>query len=269
MVAILNKPVIFHADDYNLTPGVSRGIIEAHRRGVVRSTSIMANTPDFKESVELLKECPDLDVGVHINLTFGSPLSGSSEVPSLVDDNGTFWRKPGLLRVMADVEEMRREVELQFQRCLEAGLNLTHLDSHHHVHDMLPRVLTLLIELAKKYKLAVRSLNHDMRDRLQKEGIPTSDNFNGDFYGIENITKDNLKNILDSAPNGFCEIMCHPGYADEELTKKSTYNKAREVELELLTDPEILKILAERDARIIGYREILKFFPGFEVKDTV
>ena len=261
-------PLIFHADDFNLTPGINRGIIHAFKKGVVRSTSIMPNLPGFQESVNLLKETPGLDIGVHVNLTFGKPMNELSQVRSLVDDSGTFWRKPILLKEMANASEVEKEIRSQFNLCIEAGLPISHIDTHHHLHATFPLVLDILIALAKEHKVAVRSTNHEMRDRLHKEGIPTPDNFNENFYGQDKINIENFKHIVSTAPHGFCEIMCHPGFIDDDLANKSSYNSFREVEIDVLTDIEVFNVLHETEARLTDFVELLKFHPGFEMSES-
>jgi predicted glycoside hydrolase/deacetylase ChbG (UPF0249 family) len=263
-VQILTRWIIFHADDFNLTPGVNRGIIESYKNGVVRSTSIMPNIPEFDESMELLNENPGLDVGVHINLTYGRPLSDPSEVPSLVDDSGIFWRKPSLMAEVADYDEMKKEILRQMEICLDAGLKPTHIDTHHHLHRSDPRAMEILCDLAKEHRMAVRSVNQDMRDAINKIHIPTPDNFNGDFYGYDNITIESLEKVIKTAPDGFSEIMCHPGIADEELMDISTYNKCREAEIKTLCHPRIWQAIQDREAKVISYLDLLEFFPGFE-----
>lgn len=260
----MNKLIIFNADDFNLTPGVSRGIVESYKLGVVRSTSIMANLPNFAESAKLLQECPNLDAGVHVNLTYGEPLLDKSMVPSLVDDMGKFWRKPSILSKAADPEDMKREIAAQVNRCLESGLSITHLDTHHHLHQSDPRVLEILIEMALLHKLGIRSTDHAMRDRLKDEGIPTPDNFNEDFYGKDFVNAERLGEIIETAPDGISEIMCHPGFVDDGLMENSSYNHPRELEIQALTHPKTIQALQKQEAKIIGYRDILEFFPGFQ-----
>ncbi|MCD4782715.1 MAG: carbohydrate deacetylase [Candidatus Eremiobacteraeota bacterium] len=260
----MSKWIIFNADDFGLTPGVSRGIMEAHRLGVVRSTSLMPNLPSFEESVEMLKQCPNLDVGVHVNLTFGTPVSDPSEVRSLLDDSGNFWRKPSLLLESAKIDEMRKEIRLQIEKCVDAGLTLTHLDSHHHLHGCSTEVLDIFIDNACEFKLALRSINREMRQSIRDRGIPTPDFFNDDFYGEENITLERIENIIETMPQGYCEVMCHPGFIDEELSEKSSYNKSRNLEVKILTHPRTMQSLQKKEAKMLGYRDMLQFFPDFE-----
>jgi len=258
------KRVIFNADDFNLTTGVNNGIIEAHRFGVVKSTSIMINLQGAEDAVRLLKKNPNLDVGLHVNLTFGHPVSSTEEVRSLVDDEGKFWRKPSLLFKSAVTEDLRKEIIAQVELAQKMGLKLTHLDSHHHIHQADKRVSEIFMELALKHHLGIRSINKEFRSVYRKAGIPTPDNFTDDFYDMQNITIESLEQILETMPSGTSEIMCHPGFSDEELADKSSYEKPRQIEISVLTHPRTMQMLQRVNAKIIGYRELLEFFPGYE-----
>ncbi len=89
--------LIVNADDFNLTPAVSRGILAAHKNGIVSSTTVMVNLPGLQENAALLDPFPSLGVGLHVNLTLGPALSPRDQVPSLVDANGQFIRDPARL----------------------------------------------------------------------------------------------------------------------------------------------------------------------------
>ena len=251
--------IIFHADDFNLTQGVSKGIIKAHQFGVVKSTSVMVNLEGLEESVRLLKENPHLDVGVHINVTFGKPLKGK-EVPSLVDDAGVFWRKPNLLKKYAVYEDLKREIEAQLNLALKLGLNITHIDSHHHIHAQDERVMEICINLAKKYHLGLRSIDEHTNEIIRKAHIPTADRFIGYFYG-ENATFKTIEKAITSINSDITEIMCHPGFADEKLKQISSYTTKREKEMEILTHPKIFQILQKNKAKLVSYKHILNFSP--------
>ena len=75
--------VIINADDFGYSQGINLGIIEAHKNGILSSTTMMANMPGFEHGVELAKNNPKLGIGVHLNLTCGKPLLDN--VPSLTD----------------------------------------------------------------------------------------------------------------------------------------------------------------------------------------
>src|SRR5256712_3264171 len=90
------KQLIVNADDFGLTEQVSRGILDAHREGIVTSTTLMANGGAFDAAVTLARRSPPLSVGVHLHLTQGAPLSPPSKIPTLVDGRGRFPLSPSL-----------------------------------------------------------------------------------------------------------------------------------------------------------------------------
>ncbi|MFP4497260.1 MAG: carbohydrate deacetylase [Vulcanimicrobiota bacterium] len=255
------KYAVFHADDFNLTPEVNRGIIEAHLYGVVKSTSVMVNLPGLDEAVELLNKYPRLDVGLHVNLTFGQPVSKKADVPSLMDDAGVFWRRKEFFQEHAALEDIRKEVGRQYELALSKGLKISHIDSHHHLHFFDSRVEQVILELAREDKLAVRALEQQKRHFYQQAGLSTNDHFMDGFYGEENINLFKLRDIVEHLANGTTEIMCHPGYCDDKLRKLSSYNDMRQKELELLKHPITLQFLNENNVKIIGYNEIRQFNP--------
>src|SRR5262249_38338023 len=133
------RQLIIHADDFGYSPSVNRGIFSAIETGVVTSTSLLANG-SYKSEALALARSHDLDLGWHLNLVEGRPVSPPQAVPSLVgpDGNfhppGTFLRRAFLGRLEA--RELRTEIEAQWRVFQEAGLNPSHLDGHMHMHLM-------------------------------------------------------------------------------------------------------------------------------------
>ena len=137
------RRLIVNADDFGLTPGINRAIIEAHTRGIVTSATLMANMPAFDEAVRLAKAHPTLGVGLHFNLTQGRPIVAPEQVPSLLNERGEFlgtstqlWQRALTRRLQR--EEIVLEFRAQVEKVLEAGLQLTHVDSHKHAHAIAP-----------------------------------------------------------------------------------------------------------------------------------
>jgi chitin disaccharide deacetylase len=255
---IMSRKVVFNADDFGLSAGVSRGIIHSCKNGVVRSTSVMVNMPGIEDCVEILKTCPELDTGIHVNLTFGPPVSEAETIPSLAGSNGLFSVKPGRISEEVDPDDLHREIIAQVRRAYELDLNPSHLDSHHHAHHLDNRICDILVKVATEYDLAMRNNDDGMRDKLQKRGIPTPTHFVSSFFGSDSINRKTLEAFIESLPDGISEIMCHPGYVDQELRSKSSYTGSREVELKLLTDPEIFEMMKYYDVSLVSYRDILK-----------
>ena len=90
--------IVVTADDLGLSPGVTRGILEAHKRGVVRSASLMVTFASSPEAAALSRLEPDLEVGLHLDLVGGEPVSDPARVASLCDKEGRFWRLPEFTR---------------------------------------------------------------------------------------------------------------------------------------------------------------------------
>lgn len=152
--------LIVNADDFGISEGVNRGIVEAHSRGILTSTTVMANMPAFDHAAQLKREHPTLAVGVHLNLTAGAPLLPLSKVPDLVDREGRFLRGSRLLMglTLGRIDHRQAEAELsaQVERAVRTGFSPDHLGSHHHVHCH-PALQPVVVRLARRYGIgAVR-----------------------------------------------------------------------------------------------------------------
>src|SRR5512134_3484615 len=130
------KRLIINSDDYGRTPEISRGIREAHARGVVTSTTCMMNIPTTAEDIAVaLRETPALGMGVHLVLTMGDPISARVTVPSITDENGHFFKYTPLIEHLStlNIEEVKQEWRAQIEAFIRAaGRKPSHLDSHHH-----------------------------------------------------------------------------------------------------------------------------------------
>jgi predicted glycoside hydrolase/deacetylase ChbG (UPF0249 family) len=233
----LDRFLIVNADDFGLTGGVSRGILDAHRRGIVTSTTVLASLPPQPDLDAEATALPALGLGLHVNLSWGTPVSPPSAVPSLLDTEGRFSRDLARLDARAEPDQVRREVEAQIEAFTRRfGRPPTHLDSHHHVHR-LARVAETVLDVALATRLPLRSQDPGFRDGLRRRGGRTSDHFLGGD-GVEPYwTTERLLGALAGLAGGTTELMCHPGYFDDALAY-SRYGKQRETELAALCDPE-------------------------------
>jgi predicted glycoside hydrolase/deacetylase ChbG (UPF0249 family) len=287
------KNLIVNADDLGWTEGINRGIAEAHRKGLVTSTSLLANGRAFDAAVQLAAANPELGVGVHLNLSDGPPTAPSSKVSSLLDSRGELHGGPeGLLLNIAGrslkLEEVEREWDAQIQKLIRAGIEPSHLDGHKHVH-MLPGLYDITLRLAKKFSIRAIRISHeestlrsalsvgkphkggvvlrqgvqarglkllarDAREMADRAGLSTADYFCG-IAQTGALTREGVERLLEVLPEGTTELMCHPGYADDELSKTATrLQGSRQKELEILIDPGIRKIVARRGIRLISCR---------------
>lgn len=283
------KRLIVNADDFGLTAGVNRAIIEGHTRGAITSATLMANMPAFDAAVRLAQDHPSLGVGLHINITQGRPVAEASRVGSLINDRGEFWGTSGaiLKRMLAGrlkIEDVVIELRAQIEKALKTGLRLTHVDSHKHTHA-LPQICEAIISTIKEYGInAVRAPRERWRfdrgaesfevikqsagafgisqlcrvsdARLKKSNVRTPDF----FFGVARTgfwTKQWLIDLIERLPAGASELMCHPGYEDAELDGVKTRLRAsRTNELRLLTDPDVVAKLKENGVELINFSSL-------------
>ena len=248
------KCLIVNADDFGRTAGVNLGIVDAHRRGIVTSASLMVAYPAAQEAACLAAEAPGLGVGLHLAFTGGAPVLRPSELPKLVDASGHL---PGKADRLADASpaEVLAEARAQLRRFRELlGRSPTHFDTYHHAHRY-PAVLEAIVTLAWETGLPVRSLSPEMRSRFKREGIPTPDRFAESFYG-EGATLERLLRILSGLALETAELMCHPAVVDDELRASSDHTDSRTRELEVLTHTEARQAIQAAGIRLIHFGEL-------------
>ncbi len=251
----MSKYLIVNADDFNLTDGVTRGIVDGHRNGIITSTTVMVNLPGLARSRDLARQVPALGLGLHINLTLGAPVVSPAAVPSLVDPSGRFVRDRERVGEVGTPAEIRAEAAAQAKRFVEVfGRRPTHIDTHYHMHR-LPRVFGAVLDVAADFGVPVRAVTPEMARRIRGRGLPAPDRMVGDVGEEAYWTADNLTALIREAEVGVTELMCHPGYADEALSV-STYRDQREGELRALCDPRPRAALAESGVRLITYNEL-------------
>lgn len=233
--------LIVNADDLGYTERVSAGVLRAHRDGIVTATTFMTNAPHTDGAAELARATPSLDVGVHLVASYGRPLSDVASVRSLVDANGRFFRPKELLSRDIDRDEALTEYRAQYEKARDLlGRDPTHLDTHHWVHDH-PALEWAIGELARETGAAARIHSDEQRDRLRARGVRTPDRFAREFQHEGKVGVEQLVDLLEMLANrdDVTELMCHPGEADEDLVKRSSYARERPTELATLTHPRV------------------------------
>jgi hopanoid biosynthesis associated protein HpnK len=286
------KKLIVNADDFGLTEGVNRAVIEGHVHGIITSTSLLANGAAFDSAVAMSKSYAKLGVGVHLNLTEGRPVSVPSEIPSLVNSqeffaSGAVRQAKRIFTGRANLSEVERELRSQIEKVSAARVRITHLDGHQHLH-LLPPILEIVINLAREFEIgavrcaversvevfqlmgrnrssspvvlkqfltgrALAVLSSRMRQRLCRAGLISADHFYGFTQtGFLDVTA--VERILHHLPQGTSELMCHPGYVDADLASTPTRLLGqREKELRALTKPVIKRLIAEQTIQLINY----------------
>ena len=142
------KKLIVNADDFGYSEEINKGIIESHLNGIVTSTSMIVNMPGFKSAVKLAKKHTSLDIGIHLNLTEGTACTSSTLSPK-----GKFsTRYTSFILKNYSKEEIEAELEAQIKKLETAGIKISHIDAHEHVH-VSSLVFDVIVSLAKKYKI--------------------------------------------------------------------------------------------------------------------
>jgi predicted glycoside hydrolase/deacetylase ChbG (UPF0249 family) len=249
----LTKRLIVNADDFGRTAGVNAGTLHSHERGIVTSVTAMVLEP-FAEAgiLEALARAPKLDLGMHVVLTGGGPpASPAADLPTLAP-GGLFARNADALPPRLDRLEVRREIEAQLARFQSlAGRAPSHLDSHHH-SALHPDIEPAFAAIARERRLPARASSPAARERLRGEGLRTPDTFLDGFYA-GGATAENLRTILENLPEGATELMCHPGFPDDELLRSSTYGRERAREVEALCDPTVRALAARLGIALVGF----------------
>jgi hopanoid biosynthesis associated protein HpnK len=287
------RRLIVNADDFGFTSGVNRAIIEAYTRGVVTSTTLMANGQAFTEAALLATANPGLSAGCHVVLIDGRPILEPAQLPSLTRLGDARFRdglKTFAARAIAgrmSREEIRAEASAQIRKIQSAGITVSHFDTHKHTH-LFPKILRPLLEAASACGVRavrnpfgprlplrssqllrrpglwtryaqVRILNRfaaSFRDAVQREGFVTPDG----TLGIEvtgTLDETLFHAIAQSIPEGTWEFVCHPGYNDGDLQAASTRLRAsREIELRALTLPSAREVLSQEGIQLISYRDL-------------
>lgn len=259
--------LIVNADDFGITAGVNRAIVELHHAGLVTSASLMARAAASEEAMELARSMPALGVGCHVVLVDGEPVLPAHKVPTLVDrKTGRFPSSLGgfLLRLFAGrirSAEIEAEATAQIALLQRQGLRLTHLDSHMHTH-VFSAVLRPLLRAGRAAGIrairhpfepewavraaagasltrvasltALRALESRSRRILLRESFVTTDGTIA-MAGTGTLDASTLRSLLQTMPSGTWELVTHPGYNDAILAKMNTRLRAsRDVERQSL-----------------------------------
>ncbi|MDE2777551.1 MAG: ChbG/HpnK family deacetylase [Chloroflexota bacterium] len=159
--------LIITADDCGLTEAINQEAGELHQRGYISAASVMTNYPAYEHALALFRARPELDLGIHLSLTDGHPVSGQNEPhPHLLDEDFSFRGNLSLYMrshffSASAAAWIRNELDAQLRRFTDAGLAPRHISTHHHFHSI-PLLRRIVHEMAKEHRVIwVRA--HDFR----------------------------------------------------------------------------------------------------------
>jgi predicted glycoside hydrolase/deacetylase ChbG (UPF0249 family) len=271
--------LIVNADDFGLTEGISRGILHAHREGIVTSTSAIALGPAYPKVAKWLADAPRLGVGVHLAAVGEDPpLLSAREIPSLVgarghlcESYGAFIAKAVLGRI--DPADLCREFTAQLESVQELGVPITHLDAHQHL-QLWPSVCAVVIDLATRFgipavrvprfrarnpvALGVTVLGARLARRAKRAGLA----FPLDAVGIEcagHLDEQRLPVVLARlAAHGHAavELTVHPGEGDDRDRARYQWGYQWEDELAALVGPVAKQAVDTAGFRLATYADL-------------
>lgn len=277
------RRLVVNADDLGLTAGVNDGIFDAHELGILTSASLFANAPATADAIRRARALPSIGIGAHLTLVDGTPTLPPGRVPSLVGDDGRFrasW-KPFIVACLqrrVSLVEVAQELTAQIERLRDAGVALTHLDAHKHVHAY-PPVFAVVARLAVRFGVPVVRVpyeqssawsawlspgcdDHERRTARRQAllnaamwtwaqrnyraaaslGLRTPGFIGRIHTGV--LSRKTLKHALRASRSAVTELMVHPGYVDDELLRAGTrLLESRRRELDLLCDLETRALL--------------------------
>jgi hopanoid biosynthesis associated protein HpnK len=289
------RRLIVNADDFGFTAGVNRAIVEAHTRGIVTSSTLMANGRAFEDAVRLAKTVPSLSVGCHVVLIDGEPVVDAKRLPSLTSAHSNGFRfRDGLKSFAAraltgrlDPAEIEAEASAQIRILQAAGINVSHVDTHKHTH-LFPAILRPVLRAARACGVhAIRNPFGPRKPLKSSELLarPTlwtryaevrilrtlASKFHGLVKREDFVTPDGTLGVVVTGaldeklfraiaaiiPEGTWEFVCHPGYNDDDLKSANTrLRESRETELQILTMPEARELLSQQGIELISYRDL-------------
>jgi hopanoid biosynthesis associated protein HpnK len=289
------RRLIVNADDFGFTVGVNRAIVEAHTRGIVTSSTLMANGRAFDDAVELVKTVATLAIGCHVVLIDGEPVLDRQNLPTLASTRSSSHEFRDGLKAFAaralsgrlNPRALEAEATAQIRKIQAAGITVTHVDTHKHTH-LFPAVLRPVLRAARACGVqairnpfgarrplqsadllarpslwtryaevkVLRALAGNFRRAAMQAGFATPDGTLG--VVVTGALDERLfRSIAAIIPEGTWEFVCHPGYNDADLKSvKTRLRESRETELRLLTMPEVRDLLLNSGIELISYREL-------------
>ncbi|MCY4779412.1 polysaccharide deacetylase family protein [Sphingobacterium sp. UT-1RO-CII-1] len=268
------KLLIINNDDAGMCYSSNQGTILGMENGLLSSATIMFTCDWSPAMVKYALENPKKSFGVHLTLTsewkgykWGS-VAPSSEVSSLLDENGKLWAGVRDVYKHAKPEEAYLEGKAQIQKALDYGLDITHIDSHMGTFQLHPKYLEKYIQLAVDFNLPLRMASQstherfkmgDLRNICEKKGLIFPDFLV--YEELENYNSTDVEsfwvNIINNLSVGVTELYLHASTESDELKAITNSWKKRAEELNAFTSSEAVRnALKQNNVHIISYREL-------------
>jgi len=275
------RQLIVSGDDFGLHSSINEAIEEAFQKGILTSASIVVNGEAAEEAIRIAKRNPGLGIGLHLTLIEEKPLKISEKLaPYGYLPSNHNQLAFNLLTGKIPLKDAYDELEAQFKYALNSGLNISHVDSHRHMH-MLPRIWSSVADLMKKYNIEkIRYVDVPFFDfrrdqifkniislgfkvmRVLRPGYRSPNSFIG-FMESGNFSPDKFIQLINKMDHGIWEIGMHPGKSDKVLKAKFpdwdsfySYQFSWEGEFRTMLDKKVSESLAKFGIELINYNRI-------------
>ncbi len=275
-----DRLVIIHTDDIGMCHASVQAFKDLWAFGTITSGAVMVPCPWFPAVAQMCRENPEMDMGVHATLNAEwdayrwSPVSTREPGSGLMDEAGYFHQWHQAVYDNAKPEEVEKEVNVQIERALAAGIDVTHIDSHmgtimnplfiqsyiqvagsRRLPNMLPRTNASGIEMMGIHEAELRAYEPIMA-QLESMGIPLLEGIvsmplehGEDHIGI-------AKKLFDEVPVGITHFILHPSIDTPELRAICPDWKARVANYNAFMSDDLKKFIEQEDIKLIGYRQI-------------
>lgn len=275
------KQLIVNADDFGRHELINRAVERAFNRGCLRSATLMAGGIAFDDAVKVAKKISGLGVGIHFTLACGNPVLPPKEIPTLVTAEGIFHADyvtflKLYLRGRISLAEVRAELAAQLEKIRRAGVKLTHVDSHQHLHHV-PGIVKIVLDLASSAGLrAMRVADAKLFDGelktfgqfvgrfglnslakftayyAHRKNFVTPNHFAGIVAG-EAVGENFMLKLIENLRDGTTEVMLHPGTDNKILQDFCQWDHDFEAELAAVTSPKVLRLLETKNISAVNF----------------
>jgi len=269
-----DKLLIINCDDVGMCYSANLAVIDGMETGLITSGTIMTPCPWFNEIADYASTHPEKDFGVHLTHTAEwkfyrwGPVAPHEMVKGLCDPEGFLWRSVEEVYAHATPEEALIEGRAQIKKAINAGIPVTHIDSHMGTMQYKPEYLKSYIQLSLEFNLPLRMAEQstmegfvfpELRKQFKENGLVFTDYFVYDELKNYKDVKSFWTNIIKNLKPGVTEIFIHASKESDELKAITNSWEKRVQEANLYTnDPDIKKLIKDENIILIGYRPLME-----------
>lgn len=269
-----DKLLIINCDDVGMCHSANMAVIEGMETGLISSGTIMTPCPWFNEIAEYSRTHPERNFGVHLTHTAEwkfyrwGPVAPDANVKGLIDPEGFLWKSIEEVYSHSTPEEALTEGRAQIKKALNAGVNVTHLDSHMGTMQLNPEYLKIYEQLALEFNLPLRMAAQstmekfgfpDVRKDFEKKGLVFPDYFVYEELDNYRDVKSFWIDIVKNLKPGVTELYIHASKESDELKAITNSWRTRVQEADLFTiDEDMKRLIKDEKIILIGYRPLME-----------